>query len=55
MGRWKGKPTAADTLAAVEIVSPGSVSDDLLVKRVRYARAGIGHYWIVRCPWNCFV
>jgi hypothetical protein len=37
-GRWQGKPTAADVLVAVEIVSPGSVSDDLLVKRVRYAR-----------------
>jgi Uma2 family endonuclease len=47
-GRWKGKPAAADTLLAVEIVSPGSVTDDLLVKRVRYARAGIGHYWIIR-------
>jgi Uma2 family endonuclease len=51
-GRWKGKPTAADTLIAVEIVSPGSVSDDLLVKRVRYARAGIGHYWIIRLAQN---
>jgi Uma2 family endonuclease len=50
--RWKGKPTAADTLIAVEIVSPGSVSDDLLVKRVRYARAGIGHYWIIRLAQN---
>jgi Uma2 family endonuclease len=51
-GRRKGKPTAADTLIAVEIVSPGSVSDDLLVKRVRYARAGIGHYWIIRLAQN---
>jgi Uma2 family endonuclease len=47
VGRWNGKPTAAETLVAVEIVSSGSVSDDLLVKRVRYARAGIGHYWII--------
>ena len=51
-GRWKGKPTAAETLLAVEIVSPGSVSDDLLVKRVRYARAGIGRYWIIRLAQN---
>jgi Uma2 family endonuclease len=51
-GRWQGKPTAADVLIAVEIVSPGSVSDDLLVKRVRYARAGIGHYWIIRLAQN---
>lgn len=47
-GRWKGKPKASDTLIAVEIVSPGSRSEDTLVKRVRYARAGIEHYWIVR-------
>jgi Uma2 family endonuclease len=51
-GRWKGKPTAADTLIVVEIVSPGSVSDDLLVKRVRYARAGIDFYWIIRLAHN---
>lgn len=47
-GRWKGKPKAADTILAVEVVSPGSRSEDTLVKRVRYARAGIEHYWIVR-------
>jgi Uma2 family endonuclease len=51
-GRWRGKPTAADTLVAVEIVSPNSVSEDQLVKRVRYARAGIEHYWIVRLAQN---
>jgi hypothetical protein len=28
------------------------VTDDLLVKRVRYARAGIEHYWIVRMAQN---
>jgi len=50
--RWQGKPTAADVLIAVEIVSPSSVSDDLLVKRVRYARAGIGSYWIIRLAQN---
>lgn len=47
-GRWKGKPKAADALIVVEVVSPGSRSEDTLVKRVRYARAGIEHYWIVR-------
>jgi Uma2 family endonuclease len=51
-GRWSGKPRATDTLHTVEIVSPGSVSDDLVVKRVRYARAGIEHYWIVRLAQN---
>jgi Uma2 family endonuclease len=50
--RWRGKPTAADVLITVEIVSPYSVSDDQLVKRVRYARAGIEHYWIVRLAQN---
>jgi hypothetical protein len=35
-----GRPPAADVLIAVEIVFPHSVCDDLLVKRVRYARAG---------------
>jgi Uma2 family endonuclease len=50
--RWRGKPTAPEVLIAVEIVSPHSVSDDLLVTRVRYARAGIGHYWIVRLAQN---
>jgi Uma2 family endonuclease len=49
---WHGKPTAADALIAVEIVSPHSVSDDQLVKRVRYARAGIEHYKIVRLAQN---
>jgi Uma2 family endonuclease len=51
-GRWRGKPTAADVVIAVEIVSPTSVSDDQLVKRVQYARAGIEHYWIVRLAQN---
>lgn len=47
-GRWRGKPTAADTLIAVEIVSPSTISEDLIVKRARYARAGIPSYWILR-------
>jgi Uma2 family endonuclease len=41
--RWRGRPIAADVLIVVEIPSPHSVSDDQLVKRVRYARAGIEH------------
>lgn len=51
-GRWQGKPIASDVVIAVETVSPHTVSDDLLVKRVRYARAGIEHYWIVRLAQN---
>jgi hypothetical protein len=31
---------------------PDLVSDDQLVKRVRYARAGIEYYWIVRMAQN---
>ena len=50
--RWRGKPIAADVLIVIEIPSPHSVSDDQLVKRVRYARAGIEHYWIVRMAQN---
>jgi Uma2 family endonuclease len=50
--RWWGKPTAADVLIVIEIPSPHSVSDDQIVKRVRYARAGIEHYWIVRMAQN---
>jgi Uma2 family endonuclease len=51
-GSWQGKPRAAEVLIVVEIPSRNSVSDDLLVKRVRYARAGIEHYWIVRMAQN---
>lgn len=31
----------------VEVLSPGSVTNDLVTKRAAYARAGIGSYWIV--------
>jgi Uma2 family endonuclease len=34
-GRWRGKPTAADTLVAVEIVSPSTVSEDVSRRRDR--------------------
>ena len=36
---------ARHVLLAVEVMSPGSVTDDRLVKPVQYARAGIPHYW----------
>jgi Uma2 family endonuclease len=36
-----------DTLLVVEVVSPGSQSDDRLRKPVEYAGAGIRHYWRV--------
>ena len=38
---------AEDVVLAVEIVSKGSGRVDRLVKPVEYARAGIGHYWLV--------
>ncbi|MEO3784668.1 Uma2 family endonuclease [Actinocorallia sp. B10E7] len=47
-GRWKTKPTAADALLVVEVVSPGTITADLRDKRTEYAALGIPHYWIVR-------
>jgi Uma2 family endonuclease len=38
---------ASEVLVVVEIVSPGSVRTDNIVKRAEYADAGIPHYWIV--------
>jgi Uma2 family endonuclease len=46
--KWKRKPTAADTLLVVEVVSPTTITADLIDKRAEYARYGIAHYWIVR-------
>ncbi len=46
--RWRNKPLVSDTLIAVEIVSQGSLIEDLRTKRALYADAGIPHYWIVR-------
>ncbi|MGH9119812.1 MAG: Uma2 family endonuclease [Acidimicrobiales bacterium] len=34
-------------LLVVEIVSPGSRTNDRVTKRVTYAEAGIPHYWVV--------
>ncbi|MFD4444660.1 Uma2 family endonuclease [Nocardia sp. NPDC058519] len=47
-GRWRRKPTAADALLVVEIVSPGTVTADCVDKRAEYAKLGIAQYWIVR-------
>lgn len=38
---------ASDAVLVVEIVSPGSVRTDRVVKRDEYADAGIPYYWIV--------
>ncbi|HEV3361639.1 MAG TPA: Uma2 family endonuclease [Pseudonocardiaceae bacterium] len=38
---------ASEVLLVVEIVSPGSVRMDNVIKRGEYADAGIGHYWII--------
>ncbi|MFJ1460185.1 Uma2 family endonuclease [Nocardia wallacei] len=46
--KWKRKPTIADTLLVVEVVSPTTVTADLIDKRAEYARYGVRHYWIVR-------
>jgi Uma2 family endonuclease len=34
-----------DVLLAVEIMSPGSISNDRVAKPAQYAAAGIAHYW----------
>ncbi|MBF6132723.1 Uma2 family endonuclease [Nocardia otitidiscaviarum] len=47
-GKWRTKPTASDTLLVVEVVSPNTVTADLVEKRAEYARLGIPYYWIVR-------
>jgi Uma2 family endonuclease len=38
-----------DVLLAVEVVSPGSLTDDRLVKPAQYAAAGVRHYWRLEC------
>lgn len=38
---------ATDVVLVVEIVSPGSRRTDHVMKAYEYAKAGIGHYWIV--------
>jgi Uma2 family endonuclease len=50
MGRAEdeGRLIRADEVRlVVEIVSPGSVRMDNVIKRGEYADAGIGHYWII--------
>jgi Uma2 family endonuclease len=38
---------ADEVLLAVEIISPGSWREDLLIKPFEYAEAGIPHLWII--------
>lgn len=45
--RADGLIRAADVQIVVEVVSPGSVRTDHMVKRAEYADAGIPHYWII--------
>lgn len=35
----------SDVLLAVEVMSPGSVANDLVAKPAQYAAAGIPHFW----------
>ncbi|MEV4128430.1 Uma2 family endonuclease [Nocardia sp. NPDC049707] len=51
-GRWRTKPTFADTLLVVEVVSPGTVTADCIDKRAEYANLGIEQYWIVKLDNN---
>ncbi|MBN6051435.1 Uma2 family endonuclease, partial [Nonomuraea sp. RK-328] len=49
LDRDRGERLRADhVLLAVEIVSPGSETQDTTDKLGEYAKAGIPHYWIVR-------
>ncbi|MGW0248055.1 Uma2 family endonuclease [Nocardia goodfellowii] len=41
------KPEAGDTLIAVEVSSPSTAAEDLLDKKVQYARSGIPLYLVV--------
>jgi Uma2 family endonuclease len=45
--REGGVLRASEVLLVVEVVSPGSVRTDHVLKRSEYADAGIPHYWIV--------
>jgi Uma2 family endonuclease len=51
-GKWKTKPMASDALLVLEVVSPGTITADLIEKRAEYAKLGIPHYWIVRMAQN---
>lgn len=41
------KPEASQTLAVVEVSSPGTVREDLTDKRIQYAAAGIPLYLLI--------
>jgi Uma2 family endonuclease len=45
--REGGLIRAREVVLAVEILSPGSLRTDRIIKHSEYADAGIGHYWIV--------
>lgn len=45
--RAEGLIRAPEAVIVVEVVSPGSVRTDHMVKRAEYADAGIPHYWIL--------
>jgi Uma2 family endonuclease len=45
--REGGLLRASEVLIVVEIVSPGSIRTDHMIKRGEYADAGIPYYWIV--------
>jgi Uma2 family endonuclease len=45
---WRpGALLADDVLLAVEVVSPSSAQEDRVAKPAQFARAGVGHYWVV--------
>ncbi|MFC9893680.1 Uma2 family endonuclease [Nocardia sp. NPDC127579] len=51
-GKWQTKPTSADAVLVIEVVSPSTVTTDCVDKRAEYAHLGIEQYWIVRMDNN---
>jgi Uma2 family endonuclease len=47
VGEHGGLLRAGDAVLAVEILSPGSLRTDRVIKRGEYADAGIPHHWMV--------
>ena len=47
--QWRDERRLAadEVLLAVEVISPGSWREDLMVKPLEYAEAGIPHLWII--------
>ncbi|TAM84344.1 MAG: Uma2 family endonuclease [Jatrophihabitans sp.] len=45
--RLTGPLAPAEVFVAIEVVSPGSITTDRVLKPAKYAATGIGHFWRV--------